>query len=233
MAVARMRSGAASRNGFGFGRPASALAFTRLVPDGYLPRVPAGDPTTAMPNQPTWFLQRRVLSADTTLHVARFRATKPKVQYRSGVNATPLVDPRFATARAVCSSFSSAIFCASMTSPIGRFPSGPRTTRQSVRRLHRARRYSSGGHGGCDNVCRHGSPYSNCPLFSYWASCAGESPASDIDTGVVDGPEKALDPYGRLDKLPYSRCTNRACLKSANERNPLARERAACEGRSE
>jgi hypothetical protein len=65
---------------------------------------------------------------------------------------------RFATARAVCSSFSSAIFCASMTSPIEGSPRGRSTTRQSVRRLRRARRYSSGGHGGCDNICRYGSP---------------------------------------------------------------------------
>jgi len=65
---------------------------------------------------------------------------------------------RFATARAVCSSFSSAIFCASMTSPIEGSPRGRSTTRQSVRRLRRARRYSSGGHGGCDNISRYGSP---------------------------------------------------------------------------
>ena len=47
---------------------------------------------------------------------------------------------------------------------VGRFratkpsPRGRSTTRQSARLLHRARQYSSGGHGGCDNVCRYGSP---------------------------------------------------------------------------
>ena len=52
------------------------------------------------------------------------------------------MDPRFATARAFCSSFSSAIFCASITSAMGRFPSGPKHHAAERAPLRRARQYS-------------------------------------------------------------------------------------------
>ena len=72
----------------------------------------------------TFFVFRR------HLHVVQFRATKPESpvsRLRHAKRDGPsLLNPRFATARAVCSSFSSAIFCASITSPMGRFPSGPK-----------------------------------------------------------------------------------------------------------
>ena len=76
------------------------------------------------------------------------------------------------------------------------------------------------------------APYFEMPIIFVSGELRWGEPASDIDTGVVDGP-KVLDPDGRLRSDRIAAAARRACLKSANERNPLARERAAREGRSE
>ena len=125
--------------------------------------------------------------------LARWRARCPRAVGESVIrrvtgphakrDGPSLMLPRFATARAVCSSFSSAIFCASMTSPIEGSPRGRSTTRQSVRRLRRARRYSSGGHGGCDNICRYGSPLlRNARYFRIGRAALGIATASAKQT---------------------------------------------------
>ncbi len=50
--------------------------------------------------------------------------------------------------------FSSAIFCASMTSPIGSSPSGPKHQATVARRVCPARPRSSDVRDGCGNACR-------------------------------------------------------------------------------
>ena len=65
---------------------------------------------------------------------------------------------RFATASAACSSVSSAIFCASIMSPTGRHPSGPKHQMAICTRSGRVRKCSFEDRGGCDSASRCGSP---------------------------------------------------------------------------